>query len=176
MKTGIELLTKKKLEEYTFGKKLLIWASTIGRIIIFTVQAIVLAVFACRFVLDKEISDQISLMEHRSTLVSAGQQFEKNYREAQAKIKAIDEIKKTNFDLSQHLANIIASQPPKLILHDIAYEEGIIQITGEVKNPNLIAQIATNLKKTYNYKRIVLTANSYNKGSEDYKFSIQIYL
>lgn len=176
MKQGIELIVKKDVEELTFGKKFVHWASSYGRIIVFSTQAIVMIAFGIRFFLDRQLNDLYSKVNEKLIVVSASETFEDSFKEAQEKLKALQDIKKETETPATLLTKIFNATPPNLFVQDLYYQKETVKISGQTNLPLEIATFANELKKEEYYKEITLTANSYSKKDSIYRFSLLIIL
>lgn len=151
----INLLPREEFATSTLGR-ILSWALSTFRIIVIAVELIVVVAFLSRFWLDARITDLSDEIKQKGAIVASQAAFEKEFRDAQTKLKIFSELTdgETNLQLLQETASLLPSDTTfdsfsitnneAQIKADALSEESIAQYIASLRNASIFKQINLN--------------------------------
>lgn len=103
----------------SLSSRALNWVITIGRCVIIVTELIVIGAFFSRFSLDRKNSDLSETIRQQEAILTSTQNFEKEYKSLQQKLKTIKETYASEPQYSQKITSLINSTPPELTYDQI---------------------------------------------------------
>ncbi len=164
-KKEINLLPKDDLEKKPIGK-FLIWALTIGRWIVITVELIVILAFLSRFKLDRDLADLYDSIHIKQKMIQSSASFETDFRQFQSRLTAADTLSKSQLQTDKIISAVAATIPVEVVLTNLSYEDGSIKLTGTSLSENGIKNLTTNFRLSPAFSEINLANVSKLKETE----------
>lgn len=124
----INLLPQDEFSQTTLGRTLT-WALSTGRIIVILTELVVISAFLLRFILDVKITDLSDSIAAKKALIESSAEFENSFRASAKKIEIYDLLKNRGFKTSLY-EDIAKQVPDGVILTNITFEEGTLEIKG----------------------------------------------
>ncbi|EKE13453.1 MAG: hypothetical protein ACD_13C00015G0018 [uncultured bacterium] len=141
---AINLLPQEEFNASTAGR-VLRWATSTFRIIVIVTEMVVMGAFLSRFWLDAQNSDLNNSIKVKSAQISSQADFEKKFREIQAKLNIFDKISQDQ-DTSKVIEKIADNVPENIILSRISLTKGAVEIRGSSFSDFSIVQFINNLQ------------------------------
>lgn len=151
---SINLLPQEEFETSITGR-VLRWAMTSFRYIVIITEMVVMSAFLSRFWLDAQNSDLNDSLAIKSAQISAQQDFEKDFRDLQGRLKVFQELSRDT-PASSTLNKVISKVPNEVSLQSFSYQENSLQIKGIATSELGIAQFVSNLKADTSFKEVDL--------------------
>ncbi len=143
-KEEINLLPEKGFESTTTGR-ILAWILSTFRVIVIVTEIIVMMAFLSRFWLDAQNSDLNDNIDQKKAVLAASQNFEKQFKAAQERLKIFSTLTANQTDINLTLKLIVESLPPDVVLSEILISDRGIEISGNTPNEKSIHQLSVNL-------------------------------
>lgn len=161
----INLLPQEEWEKKPLGR-VVKWALTIGRYIVITTELIVIVVFVSRFKLDRDLSDLYEKVEIKQAQIKTIEEFEKDFRQIQKRLKTIAEIKQRDKKLNQLLTEVGSFVPRNLVLFSIDLQEDKLTLKGQSLNEQSLAYFLNKLKNSPNFTEVKVDSISKERKTE----------
>jgi len=174
----INLLPQEEWEKKPIGR-LVKWTLTIGRYIVIATELIVITAFISRFKFDRDLSDLYEEIEIQQARIKSSEEFEKEFRLIQNRLKVIKELDKRKIDPSKILTSAADLIPLNVTLENLQFdrETGKLTFTGYSLSESGLAAFINNLKQSDYFNNIEI--ESIVKGSElqiDFKLNTSLSL
>ena len=132
-KPEINLLSQKSFEDTTIGR-IMAWILTSFRIIVIITEIIVMVAFISRFWLDSKNTDLDEQIQNKQAIIAASSTFEQEFKNTQARLKALSEIISQPYKPSQVFEVITKQITPDSILTSVNFQNGQAEIAGTSPN------------------------------------------
>jgi len=170
---SINLLPKDEFESSTAGR-ILKWALTTLRMIVISIEIVVVGGFLMRFWLDADNADLDHSIEQKKVLIESFADFEKDFRLVQTKLALFK-----NYTLEQNnklplFQLVISKLPNDLQMTSIATIDGGIEIMGISDSENSISQFITNLQADEKFDSVTLTEIGTKRDTPFVEFSLKV--
>jgi len=141
----LNLLPQNQFEQTLFGT-ILKWILTSFRVIVISVELVVISGFLTRFWLDIEHSDLNDEITQKEILIGSYLPFEQEFKLTQTRLKIFSFITAENTQGSPTLNKIIERLPPDIRLTSFIKQPHQVEISGTCTSEQSIAQFIANLK------------------------------
>jgi Tfp pilus assembly protein PilN len=168
----INLLPEANFEDTTTGR-VLSWILSTFRIIVIVTEIIVMVAFLSRFWLDAQNTDLNDEIENKTAILTASQDFEKEFRETQNRLKIFSELTKNQGVYADTLNTLVSYLPSDLYLTTVTYEKNSIQIEGSTSNEVSVQQLIANLSSTDKFTDISLVEFA-TDSKDSYLFNFKL--
>lgn len=155
-KEEINLLPEKGFQSSTTGR-VLAWILSTFRVIVIVTEMIVMVAFLSRFWLDAQNSDLNEKIDQKQAVLAASQNFEKQFKNTQNRLKIFSDISTSQSDSGKILKNIIESLPEDVILTNVTLKQNKITVSGSTPNENSIQQLSVNLNSKDGFSNFAVT-------------------
>jgi len=134
----INLLPQKGFEKSTAGR-VLTWILSTFRIIVIVTEIIVMVAFLSRFWLDAKNTDLRDEIEQKQAVLSATSSFDRDFKEAQTRLRIFSELTQGKFILKGKSPNVrsIDQLTVNLSASDTFNEAFVQEIATDEDNPTL---------------------------------------
>lgn len=157
----INLLPEANFETTTTGR-ILSWILSTFRIIVIVTEIIVMIAFLSRFWLDAQNTDLNEKIKHRTDVLTASKDFEKEFKGIQNKLNIFSELTKNEGVYNEALDTLVSYLPPDLYLTATNFQGYSLQIEGSTSNEVSIQQLIVNLTSSEKFSDIGLVDLSTN--------------
>jgi Tfp pilus assembly protein PilN len=174
-KDQINLLPEANFEDTTTGR-VLSWILSTFRIIVIVTEIIVMVAFLSRFWLDAQNTDLNDEIENKTNVLTSSQDFEKEFRETQNKLKVFSELTKNQGVYAETLKILASYLPPDLYLTSATLEGSTLKVEGSTSNEVSVQQLIVNLSSTeklHNLKLNELATDPKEANIFNFKISAQ---
>jgi Tfp pilus assembly protein PilN len=151
----INLLPEAGFETTTTGR-VMSWILSTFRIIVIVTEIIVMIAFLSRFWLDAQNTDLNDDIKHKTAVLTASKDFEKEFENTQNKLRIFSELTKNQGIYADILNTVVSYLPPDLYLTTITFKEGALQIEGSTPNEVSIQQLIVNLSSSGKFSEVGL--------------------
>lgn len=165
-KNKINLLPQEEFEATTLGR-ILKWALSTFRVMVITMEMVVMLAFLSRFWLDARSNDLNDLIKNKSAIISAQANFEKDWRNTQKRLTIFSSLTSQEVSKAELLESIGNFLPISISLTNFSETEAGYQIKGLSTSEIGIAQLMANLEASKKFKEISLfnlDSSSQNKS------------
>jgi Tfp pilus assembly protein PilN len=169
----INLLPKDEFESSTLGR-VLKWAIGTFRLIVISVEIVVVGGFLARFSFDARNADLDHSLEQKSSLIASYNDFESEFRAIQEKAKLFAEYTSEENQRTSIISSLTSKTPGDITLTSLNITSEDINISGTTISEQSIAQLIANLKKDDSFTNIVLTEIGTERDSPFVKFSLKV--
>jgi Tfp pilus assembly protein PilN len=171
-KNHINLLPEANFESTTTGR-VLSWILSTFRIIVIVTEIIVMIAFLSRFWLDAQNTDLNDEIENKTAVLVNLQNFEKEFKDTQNRLKIFSELTKNQGVYSDILNTLVSYLPQDLYLTTATLNEGMLQIEGSTSNEVSIQQLMVNLLSTNKFTEVTLNELASNP-KDPYIFNFKL--
>lgn len=144
--------------------KLVRWLLSSGRYIFIFVEALVLVAFIARFKLDADLAAKKEAIEEQIPYIESLGPYEILIRNTQAKLAAIDSIKRNSPNWSEIFKKIADGVPASVKINSIRMEKGVdsttLHIIGQTQINSDIANFVAGLRENPNFTNTTVTSLS----------------
>lgn len=168
----INLIPKDSFEFSTLGKVLL-WATTSGRVLVVLTEFVVLLAFGSRFYFDKKISDLSETVEQKQIQIETFAETEKLMRKILAKQTPINNYLSENITFGQKYDALTRLVPSGVHFEKLSIDGSGIGMVGESTSELGFAQLLKNLKKMEGVSHLSMKETSFDQTSGAVKFNVQ---
>lgn len=173
-KDRINLLPQEEFAGTLLGR-ILSWAVSAFRIIVISVEMVVVFAFLSRFWLDAQATDLSDEIKQKQAIIASQATFESDFRAVQEKLKIISEITSQQEVLS--LVTMVTSHlPADVTISTISFDPGEIQVKAAALSELSIAQLITNLESEEQITKVTLSQIGTKADSPFINFSLDIEL
>jgi Tfp pilus assembly protein PilN len=152
----INLLPDAGFETTTSGR-VLSWILSTFRIIVIVTEIIVMIAFLSRFWLDAQNTDLNDDIKHKTAVLAASKDFEKEFKNIQDRLYIFSDLTKNQGIYADILGTVVSYLPQDLFLTTLIFKEGSLQIEGSTANEKSIQQLMVNLSSTEKFSELNLT-------------------
>lgn len=167
----INLVPKDPFFQTTLGRTLQ-WSLSVGRYIVMFTELIVVLSFATRFYLDRQVTDLNQAIYRSQSVVESYGNFEREFREVQAKIDSYQQIeqKENIVDTFPALSQVI---PDGVELTELAIYPDKVTLTGTVLSQRSLNLLINNLQLSTDFTNVVVnTIESEGPTSSGFTFRL----
>ncbi|KKQ95953.1 MAG: Fimbrial assembly family protein [Candidatus Woesebacteria bacterium GW2011_GWB1_43_14] len=172
-KRVINLLPKDEFEVSTAGR-VLKWAITTFRMIVISVEIVVVGSFLARFSFDAKNADLDHSLEQKSSYIASFSEFEREFKNIQAKAEVLTEYTASQNQRVPTITSIVSKIPGDIQLTSLRVTDEDINISGQTTSEQSISQLIVNLKKDELFTDIALTEIGTQRDTPFVKFSLKI--
>lgn len=151
----INLLPEANFETTTTGR-VLSWILSTFRIIVIVTEIIVMIAFLSRFWLDAQNTDLNEDLKHKTAVLAASKDFEREFEDTQNRLRTFSELTKNQGIYEDVLKTLVSYLPPDLYLTMLIFKEDALQIEGSTANEVSIQQLIVNLTSTNKFSDLGL--------------------
>lgn len=149
---SVNLLPKDPFLSTALGK-FLNWALYVGRYIVIFTELIVIASFAARFVLDRQLTDINNTIFQKQSVAESYGTLENDFRLAQARIKQYQQIAQNN-NLADVFPLIQQIVPDNLTLTKLEVTPTYVSLTAVAATNNALNLFISNLQLSANFTNV----------------------
>ena len=135
-----------------------------------------MAGFLSRFYLDARIADLNEEMKVKQATIASYSQLEKDFRNAQSKIKIASTLFKEKERVVNNLTDISSLTPSEILFSNFSVLGKQATLKAETPTENPISQLITNLRASKKFGSVALSQISSNEGGAGLIFSLKIDL
>ncbi len=168
----INLIPKDSFEFSTVGKVLL-WATTTGRVLVVLTEFVVLLAFGSRFYFDKKINDLSEVVDQKQVQIETFAETEKLMRKILAKQTPISDYLSENITFGQKYDGLTKLVPSGVHFEKLSIDGNGIGMVGESTSELGFAQLLKSLKKMEGVSHLSMKETSFDQTSGAVKFNIQ---
>ncbi len=173
-KNKINLLPQEEFEATTLGR-ILKWALSTFRVMVISMEMVVMLAFLSRFWLDARSNDLNDLIKEKSAVISAQANFEKEVRDTQKRINIFANLTAKGTSASEVLGIINNYLPVSVYLTNFSQNESGIQIKGLSTSEIALAQFMSNLDSSDKFNEISLSnLDSSAKNQSSLTFTLKM--
>lgn len=154
-KNKINLLPQEEFEATTLGR-VLKWALSTFRVIVISMEMVVMLAFLSRFWLDARSNDLNDLIKEKSAVISAQADFETEVRNTQKRLSIFTGLTAEPASGSETLSTVSGYLPMSIYLTNFSQNDSGIQIKGLSTSEIALAQLISNLKNSNKFKGVSL--------------------
>jgi len=170
----INLLPKDKFAASSAGR-VLAWLLSTFRIIVISVEMVVMLAFLSRFWLDSKNSDLNDEIKQKKAQITASKQLESEFRKIQSRLAVFSTLTTTQTGYATIIKSVTSQIPQEILLSSIDFAAGNIKLVGKAPNEQSIAQFIVNLQSVDTLKTASLTQLGVDKEDASYlTFTIAI--
>jgi len=163
----------------SFGSRLLLWLTSVGRFIIVFTELIVICAFISRFWLDRKNSDLSEIVRQQKAILESTQDFEKEYSLLQQRLKVIKNFYTQRPDYSAKIISLTESTPPDIIFTSINFDlDDKSNITADLSatalNNETINRFINNLVSNPDIRTV--DVKNIEKKAKENKYLLNIFL
>jgi len=163
LRRSINLLPREEWEKKPIGR-LVKWALTFGRYIVIITELIVIIAFISRFKLDSDLSDLYEKIEIKQARVKSLEEFEKEFRLTQKRLKTIRELTERQNNPTKTLSSFAALIPLNITLNELELKGSELIVSGRSLSESGIATLINNLIQSPYFTNIEI--GNITKGAE----------
>lgn len=163
----INLLPKDKFAASSAGR-ILAWLLSTFRVIVISVEMVVMLAFLSRFWLDSKNSDLNDEIKQKKAQILASKQLESDFRKIQTRLTIFSTLTTTQVGYAAIIKNITSQTPPEILLTSIDFITSDIKLSGKAPNEQTIAQFIVNLQSVKNLEKASLTQLGVDKDDPSY--------
>ena len=167
----INLLPQEEFESSTFGR-ILKWAMSTFRIIVIFTELVVMFAFLSRFWLDARITDLNDEIKQNQSIIGSFSVFEKNFREAQLKLKIFTALADDKRNVLPTVGEISSLMPPDISLQSFTATGKDIRIKAASFTEQSIGQFIINLENVDKFQDITLLQAETDSDTQTIVFTI----
>lgn len=160
-KIEINLLPEKGFSSTTSGR-ILAWLLSSFRIIVIVTEVIVMVAFLSRFWLDAQNTDLNDEMKTKQAVLQASQDFEKDFKETQLRIKVFSELYSGKNIYSTSLNTLTPLLPSDVFLTTISFNGNMLQLKGLTASERSVQQLYVNIEENTIFENTQLDSISTN--------------
>lgn len=168
----INFLSGRKFNESRVGR-IITWALTVGKVIVFTSFAVIMGIFVYRFYLDKQIESLQEKINNNVNEIQSYAEREKEIRLVQDKLSGLKTILDEEISLFEVTSKIEERLPQYSSLENISIAGDKITLTGTTRDETYFAAFLSSLKKEERFKELVVNEIS-SGGILDPKLSFSM--
>ena len=146
-KIEINLLPEKGFSTTTSGR-ILAWLLSSFRIIVIVTEVIVMVSFLSRFWLDAQNTDLNDEMKTKQAVLQASEDFERDFKETQLRIKVFSELYSEQDIYSNSRNTLTPLLPPDIFLTSIVFKSGKMTVQGLTASERSIQQLLVNIDES----------------------------
>lgn len=169
----VNLLPKDEFETSTSGR-ILKWAITTFRMIVISVEIVVVGSFLARFSFDSKNADLDHQLEQKSSYIASLSDFEAEFSKIQDKAKVLAEYTASENQRTPTVSSIVTKIPGDIQLTSLQVTDEDINLSGLTASEQSISQLIVNLKNDQSFGDIALTEIGTQRDSPLVKFSLKI--
>jgi hypothetical protein len=172
----INLLPSIEFATSTWGR-ILTWALSGFRIIVISIEMIVMLAFMSRFWLDAKSNDLNDAIRERTSVIKVWSSFETKFKATQQKLAVFSQVTQQANSVSSTLAKVTSYLPNEITLTSFTFTSGQVNIKGVSTNEMSIAQLAANLQADKSFTGIAIesiTTNSDNLAQLAFSFKFDL--
>ncbi len=169
----INLLPQDKLSTTIIGR-MVVWFLSTFRILVITIEILVVSAFLSRFWLDSKNTDLTEELKQKEVQIKAMRSTEEQIKELQQKTEIISQIISTQKQPSILVKEIVPQIPPEVSLSSINISDGKISLSGVSENEISISQFIANLQSIEKFKKASLSRIGQEEESGSLSFNITI--
>jgi Tfp pilus assembly protein PilN len=173
-KDGINLLPREEFAGTILGR-ILAWAVSAFRIIVISVEMVVVLAFLSRFWLDAQATDLDEEIKKKQAIITSQAAFESDFRAVQEKLKTISSFTSQREPLSL-IALVVSHLPADVTVSTISSDANEIQVRANASSEFSIAQLITNLENEEQIEKVTLSQIGTKADSPFINFSLDIDL
>jgi len=170
----INLVPGINFEKLAFRKKLFLWATTTGKVIIVVTELFVLLTFVYRFYLDKNIKEIAEAVDKKANFIENNLQFVDEYNKIQDKVYLITQIKKDLYNHFTPINKIQSIAPVGISILRFDSQKNYLILYAETKGTLQFSSFLETLMNSSEVKRIHLTSADFVKEENLFKFSLEL--
>lgn len=162
----------------TPGGRVIVWLTTVGRIVIVFTELIVIGAFLSRFWLDRRNSDLSEVLRQQKAIVESTGSFQKEFSFLQKRLKTIKAYYADKPLYAQKITSLSQSTPPEIvydnliIVQDPASRKITASLSTSVLKEELIIDFINNLILNPDVEAVQV--NDITKKPKDNKYSLDI--
>lgn len=173
-KKEINLLPVDKFAASSLGR-ILAWLLKTFRIIVMSVEMVVMIAFLSRFWLDAKNSDLNDEVKQKRALIEAQANFEEEFTNIQKKLYVFSKITSNQYSTVSEIDLITQNIPSEIFLENIIFSKETITINGFSPFEKSISQFMVNIENTDNFESVDLTGIDMGEtGSNLLEFSVTL--
>lgn len=151
----INLLPEREFAGTVVGR-VLSWIISTFRIIVIATEILVMSAFLSRFWLDAQNTDLNESIDEKRAILAAYQDFEKQFKDTQKRIRIYSALTKTRIP-SSYIAAISQRLPPDIALVDVTKSKDSVEIEGQTTTEISAQQFVVNLTASGFFDDVSLT-------------------
>lgn len=171
-KITINLVPKDPFFESFLGRTLR-WALSAGRYIVIFTELVVIASFATRFTLDRQVTDLNQELLQKEYIIESYGSLESNFRTIQAKISEYEQIVQES-TITESFENLSTVTPEGIQLTDLIIEPASVNIIGVSFTQSAFNTFVTNLQISPHFSNISVDSIESNDERSGPGFSFRI--
>ncbi len=150
------------------------WALLYGRIILITTEALVIAVFAARLVLDEQIADEREVLTRQQNIVASLASTETTFRTLQKRIVLTKNLLAKQRDPTPVLQATLDLVPEGVTLSSFGFaDNGTVAVSGVAANPESFQQFYRNLSSSRVLTNITVGTVSFGRDGISFSATAQ---
>ncbi|MFC1649408.1 PilN domain-containing protein [Patescibacteria group bacterium] len=144
-KHSINLLPREGFDSTVQGR-IMAWALSSFRIIVIVTEIVVMIAFISRFFLDAQNADLTEEIQKKTSLISANQSFEKEFKTTQEKLSLYKDATSVRSVPTEVIDAVVKSLPSDISLDGIVITKNDISVVGISPSTQSIQQLIINLE------------------------------
>jgi len=170
----VNLLPEKEPEQYPLPQKFYFWTINIGRAIIVLTELVVLAVFAARFKLDRDLNDLSEKIEIKKSIAESYGDLEARVRMLQNRLSVVKKVKSEQIAFSNGLIFLAQSSPPDFTLLNLNLAATTATLNAKATSPSDFAKFIAALSAADKVKNIALTGCNWIGSEQKFQLALRI--
>ncbi len=171
-KLQINLIPKDPFFESIIGRSLR-WALSAGRYIVIFTELVVIASFATRFTLDRQVTDLNQELLQKEYIIESYGSLESKFRSVQRKIDEYEQIEQEN-NITEAFPNLSAVTPQGIQLTDLTIEPTSITASGLSTTQSAFNLFVTNLQISPDFFNVTIDSIESNEDDKTPGFSFKV--
>ena len=169
----VNLLPKNEFDSSIAGR-ILKWVLTTFRVMVISVELVVIIGFLSRFYLDTQNSDLNDEIKNKQSNIEAYATVEKDFRNTQKRLSIFSEFSSATNYSAPVLTKITHRLPPEAQLVSFSKKGQEIELKAASLSEQSIAQLITNLQEDPDFSEIILTSAESSNDSPLITFTLKI--
>ncbi len=171
-KITINLVPKDPFFESFLGRTLR-WALSAGRYIVIFTELVVIASFATRFTLDRQVTDLNQELLQKEYIIESYGSLESNFRTVQAKVDEYKQIEQES-NITESFEHLSEVTPQGIQLSSLTIEPASVVITGVSISQSAFNTFVTNLQISPDFSNVSVDTIESNSDRQGPGFTFRI--
>ena len=151
------------------------WVFTVGRYVIIGVELVVLAMFASRFVLDRQNNDLIQEIDVKVQMLEAQKDTERHLRGVQATLKNLDQMVDDQEVLSPAFENLLDQIPSGISIDSFSISQSSASLSGRAPSYEVLKELEVSLREDPAYAKVTVDVTKSGSYESEVRYQITIY-
>ena len=170
----INLIPPQNFEDQPTSRKLFLWMTGAGRVIVIVTELIAILVWLSRFRLDYEITTLQENIEEKAALVATSSRFERNFRKYQDKILAIQTVQGEKVRYSNGFETLATLVPDEVRITSLTFSAREIQVQAQATSAIAFAEMLAALLGSEDIEAVALSSTRFSGDDGSYLFAISL--